>query len=109
MHFSISLLFFFIVLIGIHISRLKIGGMSLDLSALLIVAILFGWLGEKFGILSDGEDVRISTELLSSLGTSIFVAAVGILTGQGMKNGGLKQSVRGFMLGMVGIIYGVWL
>ena len=106
MHFSISLLFFFIVLIGIHISRLKIGGMSLDLSALLIVAILFGWLGEKFGILSDGEDVRISTELLSSLGTSIFVAAVGILTGQGMQYGRFKQSVHGFMLGMVGVLTG---
>ena len=104
MELSISLLVFIIILVGICISRLKIGGMSLDLSAVLIVAILFGWMGEKFGIFSDSEDVRISTELLSSLGTSIFVAAVGILTGQGMKNGGLKQSVRGFMLGMVGVL-----
>ena len=106
MELSISLLVFIIILVGICISRLKIGGMSLDLSAVLIVAILFGWMGEKFGIFSDSEDVRISTELLSSLGTSIFVAAVGILTGQGMKNGGLKQSVRGFMLGMVGVLTG---
>ncbi len=71
-----------IIVLGYYLGKIKICGISLDLSAVLIVAVLFGALmsSQDFlnGITADIIDLSFRDfKLLSSLGSSIFIASIG--------------------------------
>lgn len=75
---------FWILILGYFVGKIKICGISLDLAAVLIVAVVTGY------ILTGSENVRNTInipemqenmQLLSSLGTALFVPSVGLSTG----------------------------
>lgn len=75
---------FFVITAGYYLGKIKIHGISLDLAAVLICAVAAGWL-ISVSPLRD-ETAYLSSMVgtmknLSTLGTAIFVSAVGISAG----------------------------
>ncbi len=97
---------FLIVTIGIFLGRIKMFNVSLGLSSTLIVAVICGYLLDKYDLISDLE---IQTQFISnmkfftSLGTSIFVSVIGLSAGYMLdfKN---KNILIAFTIGSVMII-----
>ena len=75
---------FSVIVIGYCIGQIKIRNISLDLSGVLIVAILLGKIlsGNLFtnGV-KNVLDLQANMKFLSSFGTSLFVSVIGITTG----------------------------
>lgn len=88
--FTPTVLLFLVVILGTLLGRFKVFGVSLDLSAILILAIIAGAvISYSFG---EGQNSYIDSlksdmGFLSSLGTALFVAAIGISTGYSTANG----------------------
>lgn len=86
---SPTVLFFLIVILGTLLGRIKVSGVSLDLSAVLILAIIAGAIiSFSFGESQNSyiDSLRSDMSFLSSLGTSLFVAAIGISAGYAITN-----------------------
>ncbi len=87
---------FLIIAIGIMIGRVKIKGISLDLSAVIFVALIFGHYG-----------VRVPG-IFQTLGLLLFVYAIGIQAGPGFfdsfKQKGLHNVLLAVLLVLVGIL-----
>lgn len=76
---------FLIIVIGILVGRIKIKGVSLDVSAVIFVAIVFG----HFGIIIPAE--------IQAIGLILFIYSIGIQAGPGFfdsfKSQGVKWSI----------------
>ena len=87
-------LFFCIVFIGYLIGKIKIYNMSLDLTAILIVAVITGFFISKFCISIDENKINTAMNLFSKLGTNLFIAAIGLSSGNTItKESGKKMLV----------------
>jgi len=75
---------FTVIIFGYFIGRIKIGKVSLDLSGILIVAVLVGWLlaeiTQQWAIV-DMEEFESYMKFYSAFGTALFVSSIGISTG----------------------------
>lgn len=83
-------LIFLVIAIGLFVGKLKIFRISLDLSAILIISVFFGYLVMKCNLITDVNQVKeiIShMKKFSSLGTSVFVSVIGISAGYTLKTG----------------------
>ena len=75
---------FIVIIIGYFIGRIKFGKVSLDLSGVLIVAVIVGWL---LALITSRRSIVDMTEFesnmkfFSAFGTALFVSSIGISTG----------------------------
>ena len=79
----ISIIFIILVL-GYYLGRIKIRGISLDLAGVLILAVVLGWGVSSNEIISktiDFSTIKSNMQMVSSLGTAIFVSVIGITSG----------------------------
>lgn len=75
---------FIIILVGYYVGRIKFFEISLDLSGVLIVAVLVGWLLAEINShrpMVDMVEYETHMKFFSSFGTSLFISAIGISTG----------------------------
>ena len=72
-------LFFYIVVIGYLIGKIKICNMSLDLTAILVVAVIVGYFMSKFCAPIVEDDLNCVMDLFSKIGINLFVAAIGLV------------------------------
>lgn len=107
--FTPTTLFFGIVVIGYLIGKIKICNMSLDLTAILVVAVIAGYFISKYGTTVVEDNFYSSMELFSKMGTNIFVAAIGLSSGNAITKGSGRKTVKCFVMGvfMVCIGFGV--
>ena len=105
--FSPLVLLFLVIFIGTLVGKIKLGKISLNMSAVLIVAVLVGYLAITYGLVLIDDVFQNQISFLSSVGTSMFVAVVGLLAGQGMVGKGAKgKNTICFMLGMLTVCIG---
>lgn len=99
--FSDPLVIFCVVLlVGFTIGKLRICGFSLDLSAILLVAVFLGILLAGADDLIDLQGVQTTMKTLSSFGTMLFIGAIGIHSGKLLQKGLSKTHIYGFLIGV---------
>lgn len=102
---------FTVFVVGYFVGCIKCFGISLDLSGVLIVAVIMGYIINSFDILSDVIDIHIlkaNMQSFSALGTSLFVAVIGLTTGYSLNINKAKEwkaAIVGFF--MVASSFGV--
>ena len=96
---------FAVTLLGYALGKLKIFGITLDLSAILLVAILFGFLISHFLPMAIDTDFSDSMSVYSRLGTSLFVSVIGITSGISLKLYS-KKTVLYLFLGCLAVLIG---
>lgn len=75
---------FVVIILGYLIGKIKFAKISLDLSGVLIVAVLTGWMLSVVASRSSVIDVieyEINMKFFSSFGTALFVSSIGLSTG----------------------------
>ncbi len=75
------LIIFAVIFLGCCIGKLQIKGISLDLSGVLILAVIVGVLILFTDVSWLDKDIENNMELISSIGTSLFVSTVGLTAG----------------------------
>ena len=102
-------LFFYIVFIGYLIGKIRIYNMSLDLTAVLIVAVITGFFISKFRISIDENEINTAMNLFSKIGTNLFIATIGLSSGNAITKESEKKMIKYFGMGalMVCIGFGV--
>lgn len=94
---------FLVIAIGLCLGKVKVGGIGLDLASVLIVAVVAGCLLSRINGISNIDQMNSYMKMLSSLGTSLFVSAIGISAGYSLntKAGGKLYSAA---LGMLMVL-----
>lgn len=102
---------FFIIIAGFAIGKIRIGKVSLGIAGILFVAIFVGFLMKLLEVQADVElitNAQSTMKSFSRLGTSLFVAVIGLQTGFAIKNNS-KSSLLAFLIGVIMSISGVML
>ena len=96
---------FVIIVLGLCLGNIKIKGISLDLSAVLIVAVAFGICIFKANIFSQNklDELNLCCKLLSSLGMSLFVSVIGISAGYTLTSKN-KSDICCIFIGMLSVL-----
>lgn len=92
---------FIVIILGYLIGKIKFAEISLDLSGVLIVAVLTGWMLSVVTSHSSVINVieyETNMSFLSSFGTSLFVSAIGLSTG-GILNFRNKKDMKAIAIG----------
>ncbi len=102
---------FCVILLGYIIGNIKIKGISLGLSAVLILSVLTGVLFHRFPCLiiegrtfTIDETVLINLNFLSKLGSTLFIAVVGISAGYEQTKPKRKNACCCFLFGALMVI-----
>ncbi len=90
---------FTIITIGLILSKIKIFGISLDLSAVLIIAIIMGCLIAEYLPYINNNMFENNMSLLSKIGTALFVSSIGISSGNSFANNFKKSNIVYFFIG----------
>ena len=112
--FSPIVLLFIIIFAGLCLGKFRICGVSLDVSAVLLVSLLFGVIAQTVGSFTVGEvkmylynDSQKSIYgFLSSLGTSLFISTVGIDAGISFAKCNNRFKWRAFLSGALVVLIG---
>ena len=72
---------FIIIIIGYGLGKIKIFGISFDLSGILIVAMLYGMI-----VRPDSDSFLQNMKFLTSFGTSLFISVIGITSATGYQS-----------------------
>lgn len=99
-------LFFIVFLIGHLIGKIRFFSISLDRSAVLIVAILTGLVLSKCAPSILTTEFNGGLSVLSKLGTSLFIATIGLSSGECFERKNLKKSLLFFILGVCIVLGG---
>lgn len=102
-------LLFLIIIAGLVIGRIRIKNISVGIAGILFAAIFVGFLMNK--LIPNGSNVIIvnaqsTLKTFSKLGSSLFVAVIGLQTGFSIKNHS-KNSVLAFVIGALMSLSGV--
>lgn len=92
-------LFFIIILVGNLLGNLKIFNFSFGVSAVLIVAIIVGLIISKINIGIFSNEIVAGFNIISKLGTSIFMSVIGIKTGSIINKKSIKKGLIGIITG----------
>lgn len=102
---------FFVIIVGYLIGKIKVRGISLGISAILIFSLIVGVLLDSFPAISIGNSVvfhssewQETMHLLSPLGTALFLSAVGISSGNEFAKIKQKYRFRYFSIGALTVI-----
>ena len=98
------LLLALISVLGYLIGKIKICKISLDISAVLIVAIVVGFLMSISPDVHIGENFNNSLDLYSKTGTALFVCAIGVSSGTSLARGSIKKNILYFLFGALMVI-----
>ncbi len=102
-----TLIFCIIVVLGYFIGKIKIFSVSLDISAILIVALFLGYILSKSFDSVFNPQFEIALSNYSKLGSSLFSAVIGITAGYGINRRSAKNSALCFSLGAVVVFAGI--
>lgn len=75
---------FIVIILGYLIGKIKFSKISLDLSGVLIVAVLMGWVLSAVASCSfivNAIEYEANMKFFSSFGTALFVSSIGLSTG----------------------------
>lgn len=86
--------FFVIIALGILIGKIKIKGISLDVSAIIFVALLFG----HYGV--------VMPDIFQKIGLIFFIYSVGIQAGPGFFESFRKDGLRLIAIAGIGVVSG---
>ncbi len=92
---------FAVIIIGYYLGRIKIIGVSLDLAAVLIVAVAVGWILSVLDPINNAlnsTDFHLNMKFFSSFGTALFVSTIGITTGYSV-NVRQWKDMKAFLIG----------
>lgn len=113
---SLSIIFvaFAIAFLGFLVGGIKIKGISLGTAGVLLVALLYGVLISYFPSFKVGEktitlfsaSIKDSFSLISSIGTALFVTAVGLIAGPKFFRTLNKSSLAYIVIGITVILIG---
>lgn len=92
-------IFFVVLIVGFLIGKIKIFSISLDISAVLVVAILVGFILSIYYPAIFDEKFSNSFAQYSKLGTALFMAVVGISSGQNITKNNFKKGLLYISLG----------
>ena len=98
------LLLALISVLGYLIGKIKICNISLDISAVLIVAIVVGFLMSISPDVHIEENFNNSLDLYSKTGTALFVCAIGVYSGTSLARGAIKKNILYFLFGALMVI-----
>jgi len=108
---SLSTIFFIlmIVALGYLIGSIKVKGICLGNAGVLVVAIIFGVLFSKYPTITINEkiftffnaDIKAKYSFLSSLGTTLFVSAIGLGSGPKFFRSFNKKSLNYILMGLI--------
>lgn len=104
---SPTILLFAIIVIGYFIGKIKIYNISLDLSAILLVAVTVGFLIARFMSQVIDNSFQNSFSIFSKLGTALFVSAIGFGAGLDIADGFNKKSLICAFIGILMIIISI--
>ena len=88
---------FFLIFVGCLIGKLKIKNISFDMVGVLIAAICFGMISNEIGVFYKFES---EAKFLSSFGTALFIATVGISSGREV----LHKKINAFIYFFFGVL-----
>jgi putative transport protein len=86
--------FFIIVVLGLGLGNIRVRGISLDVSAIIFVALLFGHLGLKM------------PDVLQKIGLILFIYSVGIQAGPGFFSAFKTQGVKMILIAVIVVLSG---
>lgn len=99
-------LVFIVLILGYYLGNIKCWGISLDLSGVLIVAVLFGCVVISNDTINEVIDIRTlknNMQIYSSLGTALFVSVIGITAGYSFNLRTLKNA-RAILIGFLMVL-----
>ena len=96
---------FVVIVLGYVIGKIRFFNVSLDLSAILLVAIMLGFVIFKFYPSLMDANFNNAMSAYSSLGTAIFVSVIGITSGFSLKLSS-KKTVLYFLIGCIAVLVG---
>lgn len=96
---------FTIILLGYAIGKIRFCNVSLDLSAILLVAIMLGFVISKFDPNLMDTNFNNAMSAYSKLGTAIFVSVIGITAGISFKISSKKTALY-FLIGCISVVVG---
>lgn len=100
----IAILFFTIV-VGIGLGKIRIGNVRLGTAGTLFSALAIGFLRQQFSAFAEVFDDSILS-FVSSLGTALFVSAIGLQTGSEFFDGSKQRKWKAFLGGVIIVFIG---
>ena len=100
----IAILFFTIV-VGIGLGKIRIGNVRLGTAGTLFSALAIGFLRQQFSAFAEVFDDSILS-FVSSLGTALFVSAIGLQTGSEFFDGSKQRKWKAFFGGVIIVFIG---
>lgn len=100
---------FGIIAAGIAIGKIRIFGLCLGYSGVLMVALSIGWISSFSSVLSGvfiNADINNVYSILSSVGTAVFVASVGLEAGKTLSKKKSANMIKAFLGGVSTVIVG---
>ena len=104
-----TFLFFLVVAVGLLLGKVKIGNISLGLSAVLIISVLLGYLITLFCPNFVNADLESCMGLFSKFGTALFMASIGLLTGMSAAKVFTKRNIMFFTIGVFMVCTGFFI
>lgn len=104
--FSPIFISFCVIFIGFYIGKIKIFGISLDLSAILIFSVVIGYV-LSVKSLTNIDEIQKSMKVFSSLGTALFIPVVGIISGYSFRlkeTSDIKSAMIGALMSLVSFL-----
>lgn len=99
---------FLVIVTGYYLGKIKVHGMSFGLAAVLLCSVAIGWVLFMSSNGANAEytvSISSSMKILSSLGTAIFVSAVGISAGYSLNSFRMKNLLY-FVFGEIVVVAG---
>lgn len=105
---------FLLIIVGSGIGKIKIRGVSLGTAGVLGASLIFGMLGNLLGDINVGDKIVVFYEsshdqiysFLSSVGSSIFIAVVGLEAGKEFFKSNTRKKLRAFFSGVITVMCG---
>lgn len=97
---------FLIIVLGYYFGKIKLFNISLDLSAILIAAVIFGLLITRFDSLELNDSFNSGMAMISKLGTGMFVASIGVSTGYSASSMFKKKNLIYLLIGALMVMVG---
>lgn len=107
---------FLISALGYLVGGIEIKGISLGTAGVLLMALVYGIIANKIGsfsiagkeiILFDSETIKPMYSMISSLGTAMFVTAVGLIAGPKFFRSFNKSTLAYLLMGAIVIVAGI--
>ena len=91
---------FLIIFFGLCLGKIKIYGISFSISAVLIIAVMFGYIIQSNGFAYDTDGICMINDYMkvfSLLGTVLFIAVIGLSAGYTIKISNIKNMYAAFI------------